>query len=214
LQTVENIGRSIGGIAERFQTGKITTTFLASIPEVVSTGSGNLEVATASATETFTRSDDRRILWDLISLGETVTEIRAKVTYRYHVSFNDHWDIDTSEQTCVVKAPVLRPSLPPAIHTETIEKRTESGWLRFDAERQMAELEKAITTTIGRYASNPQHLNMVRETARKTVAEFVRRWLLKEDHWRNDRFRAIVVVFADEKVSDLTSVPPTLRLSD
>jgi len=122
------------------------------------------------------------------SLGETVTEIRAGVTYRYYVSFNDPWDIDVSDHTCMVKAPALRPSLPPAIHTDTMEKRIERGWFRFDAERQMADLEKAITPTLVEYASDPRHLNLVRETARKTVAEFVRRWLLKEDHWRARSF--------------------------
>jgi hypothetical protein len=211
---VDFFGRSFGGVAERFQTGKITTTFLASIPELTSTGSGNLEVATASANETFTRSDERKILWDWISLGQTITEIRATVTYRYYVSFNEHWQIDVSNQTCIVKAPPLRPSLPPAIHTDTIEKRTQRGWLRFDAEQQMADLEKAMTPTIEQYAADPRHLDLVRETARKTVAEFVRRWLLKEDHWRSDRFRAIVVVFADEELSKLTSAAPTLQLTD
>ena len=212
-QTAADIGQSIAGIAERFRTGKITTAFLAAVPELTSTGSGNLEVATASATETFTRSEERRILWDWVSLGETVTEIRAGVTYRYYVSFNDPWDIDVSDHTCMVKAPALRPSLPPAIHTDTMEKRIERGWFRFDAERQMADLEKAITPTLVEYASDPRHLNLVRETARKTVAEFVRRWLLKEDHWRPDRFRAITVIFADEGISDLTSAAPTLQLT-
>ena len=205
---------SLSGIADRFRTGRITNTFLASIPELTSTGSGNLEVATASARETFTRSDERRILWDWVSLGQTVTEIRADVTYRYYVSFNDPWEIDTSDQTCIVKAPPLRPSLPPAVHTDTIEKRTERGWLRFDADQQMAELEKAITPTLVQYASDPRHLTLVRETARKTVAEFVRRWLLNEDHWRSDRFREIKVVFADEEISDLTSIAPTVHLPD
>jgi len=213
-QAAADVGRSIGGIAARFRTGTITTAFLASIPKLTSTGSGNLEVATASATETFTRSDELRILWDLVSLGQTVTEIRAEVTYRYYVSLNDHWDIGISNQTCVVKVPALRPSLPPAIHTDTMEKRTDRGWLRFDADQQMAELEKAITPMLVQYASNPQHLNLARETARKTVAEFVQRWLLKEDHWRSDRFNSIKVVFAGEEMSDLTLVAPTLQLRD
>jgi hypothetical protein len=210
-EAAADLGRSI---AEGFRTGKITTTFLAAIPELTSTGSGNLEVATATARETFTRTDERRILWDLISLGQTVTEIRADVTYRYHVSFNEQWDIETSGQNCIVKAPPLQPSLPPAIHTETMEKRTQSGWLRFDAEQQMAELEKAITPTLVQYASDPRHLGLARETARTTVAEFVRRWLLKEDHWRTDRFRAITVVFQDEALPGTTSIPPTIQLPD
>ena len=48
----------------------------------------------------------------------------------------------------------------------------------------------------------------------KTVAEFVRHWLLKEDHWRPDRFRAITVVFADEAIPDLTLAAPTLEVTD
>ena len=44
------------------------------------------------------------------------------------------------------------------------------------------------------------------------VAEFVRSWLLMEDHWREDRFRSVTVIFADEMPSGDAPQPPTLIL--
>src|SRR5262245_27921154 len=40
-------------IAEKFMGGNITKTFIAAIPEIASTGAGNLELATSDQTETF-----------------------------------------------------------------------------------------------------------------------------------------------------------------
>jgi hypothetical protein len=112
VRNTKEVGAQLGRIAEQFQTGTITNRFLAAIPELSSTGTGHLELATAEVTETFSRSEERRIFWDWISLGETATEIRAPVTYRYHVRLADPWRLEISGQTCVVHAPSLRPSLP------------------------------------------------------------------------------------------------------
>ena len=207
---VQGISADIGSIAQRFKTGTITTTFRAALPELVSTGSGNLEVATAEVTETFTRSDELRIFWDLISLGQTVTEIRVPVTYRYHVSLQEPWNLEVSGRTCVVNAPAVRPSLPPAIHTDGMEKRVERGWLRFNAAQQMEELEKSITPTLVEYSRDARHLNLARETSRRTVAEFVKGWLLKEDHWRQDRFHAVLVRFSDDDPQSRETNAPTI----
>ena len=53
---------------------------------------------------------------------------------------------------------------------------------------------------------------LAREPCRKTVAEFVKTWLLKEDHWRTDRFRTIKVIFADETNAVPEQVLPTIQL--
>jgi hypothetical protein len=55
---------------------------------------------------------------------------------------------------------------------------------------------------------------MVRERCRLELAGFVRSWLLLEDHWREDRFRSVVVFFADETAADPSTRPPTLVLQD
>jgi len=200
-------------IAEKFLSGNITKRFVAAIPEISTTGTGNLELATSEQVETFRAEDEKSIFWDKLYLGKTVSEIRVPVTYRYHLRLADRWRLEVLGQTCVVIAPPIHPSLPPAIHTDRMEKKSEAGWGRFNARDQMTELEKSVTPTLSDYASNEKHLALVRDQCRKTVAEFVKTWLLKEDHWRTDRFRTIKVVFADEPgAPDPQLIAPTLEL--
>jgi hypothetical protein len=199
--------------AEKFQKGTITTTFTAAIPTLNHGRGGILELASASTTETFSRTDSKTAMWDWVYLGTTVTEIKVPVTYRYHLLLSDPWKLDVMGSVCIVHCPSFKPSLPPAIHTDRMEKRAERGWARFNASEQMTELEKSITPTLNRYAANEKHMNLVREECRKTVAEFVRGWLLKEDQWRNDRFHAIKVIFADEAATNIELAPPVLQLN-
>ena len=211
-QLARDAGQRLGSIAEKFQSGTITETFIAALPEITSAGHGNLELATSKVTETLRRSTERRILWDRISLGETVSEIRVPVTYRYHVQLGAEWSLEVSGRTCIVEAPPLLPTLPPAIHTDGIEKRTTAGWLRFDSAEQMLDLERSLTPTLERYAADRRHMAAAREQSRKTVALFVRDWLLRESHWREDRFSAIQVRFADETEETSEALGPSLTL--
>ncbi len=76
----------------------------------------------------------------------------------------------------------------------------------------MEELERSITGVLSERAADSRHLEMVRERCRLELAEFVRSWLLLEDHWRDDRFRSVTVIFADETEIDESPQPPTLVL--
>lgn len=200
-----------GEIAARFKSGTITKTFLSAIPEITETGQGVLELATAQAVETFRTEDIKLVAWDWINLGTTVAEIQVPVTYRYHLRLDDPWRLDVSNHTCIVIAPRIRPSQPPAIHTDQMEKRFDSGWARFNASDQMEELERSITPRLKVRARDSRHIDLVRENCRKSVAEFVRNWLLKEDHWRRDRFSVIQVYFDDEIPEDLTRGLPAIE---
>lgn len=185
-------------IARNFLTGNITHSFRESIPQIASTGGDILELAVSRSDETFERSDEKKIGWDWVSLGTTVAEIRVPVTFRYHLRLSDTWRLASRGRVCIVLAPQIRPSLPPAIHTAQMEKRAESGWARFDKNEQLDELEKSMTAILERRALDATHIQLVREACRQSVAEFVKKWLMREEHWRSDRFTAIVVVFPDE----------------
>jgi hypothetical protein len=211
VTNIRAISEEVAKGMERFKKGTITQTFTAAIPSLAHDGGGNLELATATATETFTRTDRRTIGWDWLSLGTTVTEIKVPATYRYHLRLRDNWRLDVSGNTCIVYAPRIRPSLPPAIHTDKMEKKSAEGWARFNVQEQMDELERSITPTLAQYAADKKHLALIREEGRKTVAEFVRDWLLREDQWRTDRFHTIKVIFADEPAANPEQIPPTLQ---
>jgi hypothetical protein len=212
VDTVRDLGEGAVDIAAAFKSGNITTTFISSVPRLVPDGGAKLEVAAFEAVETVRTTDELRIAWDRVSLGTTVTEIRVPVTYRYHLRLDDPWRLEVEGHSCIVHAPQIRASQPPAIHTDGLERRSERGWLRFNEDEQMAELERSLTEVLSKRATDAAHLDMVRERARLEVAEFVRSWLLLEDHWRRDRFRSVVVVFADEPVQPSSSLPPTVVL--
>jgi hypothetical protein len=207
-------GAKAEAIAEKFKKGTITETFLAQLPEIVPGGSGRLELATLNSIEIFKREDMKTVAWDWVYLGTTVSEIKVPVTYRYHLRLSDPWKLDVSDKTCIVLAPRFRPTQPPSIHTDGMEKKSDRGWLRFNQAEEMAELEKSITPTLKLYARDKRHMDVVREECRKTVAQFVRDWLLKEKQWRTDRFHAIKVIFSDEREGNVESIEPSIELNE
>ena len=211
-EVMRDMGENAVDIAAAFKSGTITTTFISAIPSFSPDGGARLELAAFEATEILRNTDELRIGWDLIPLGTTVTEIRVPVTYRYHLRFDEPWLLEVEGQSCVVYAPEIQPTLPPAIDTGRMEKFSERGWFRFNEEEQMEELEHSITAVLSERAADSRHLEMVRERCRLEVAEFVRSWLLLEDHWREDRFRSVTVIFADEIAPEANLQPPTLIL--
>lgn len=198
VQTVHSLATNLPTIAERFKTGTITHTFHTSLPMIDGTGGDILELVVSESEETFRRSDSRSVLWNSLYLGTTTSEIRVPVTFRYHLRLSDRWQLAARDQVCLVLAPRIRPSLPPAIHTDRMIKRTDRGWARFNESENLATLERSLTPTLNQRAADAARLKLIRESCRESVAAFVRRWLMREDHWRSDRFTAISVVFADE----------------
>lgn len=193
--------------AAKFKTGQITETFRAEIPVFKSAGIGLLEVGTSEATETFRKEDVRKVAWDWVYLGKTVSEISVPVTYRYHLDLAGDWEISVADGNCIVRAPKLQPSLPVAIHTDGLRKKSSEGWARFDAAEQMEELQRSITPKLNSNAATPKHLDNVREEARVTVARFIRAWLVREEQWMEGKLTTVTVVFPDESISSRPSTP-------
>ena len=103
-------------------------------------------------------------------------------------------------------APAPVPSLPPAIHSDGIERRSQADWLRFDAGERLAELERQLTPLLIQRADGPAHRALAREPARRTVERFALQWIAIE---RDDvgPIRAVVVRFADEGSATEAPIP-------
>ena len=206
-QLVESAGKGVVGVAEaldgaaaKLLKGTITETFTASLPKLETERGGLLELSKVTATETFRSKDELSydFRWFEVDVGTTTTEIRVPVTYRYHLRMRDAWQLSVTNAVCIVHAPAIRPSQPPAIHTDRMEKSSDEGWARFNAEEQMTKLEKTITPTLRKYAGDEQHLDVIRENCRKTVSEFIEDWLLREGQWGEGRLRFVKVYFPGE----------------
>jgi hypothetical protein len=196
--TVDKVIGTAPEIARNFLTGNITHTFRESIPQITSTQGDILELAVFRCDETFKRTDEKWTGWGWVYLGTTVAEIRVPVSFRYHLRLSDPWRLAARDQVCMVLAPQIRPTLPPAIHTAEMERRAESGWARFDKNDQLDTLERSMTPSLEQRARDAAHLQLVREACRHSVAGFVQKWLMREGQWRSDRFTSLVVVFPDE----------------
>lgn len=216
LGTLKEIMAWAGDLPARMVKSDIETRFTESITRIVSTNGDILEVATLETNETVTRFDIKTLFNELVYLGTTVSEIRTPVVYRYHIKLSDGWGLQVQEGQCFVRAPALRPSQPPAVRTEGMEKKSEAGWLRFNADDNLATLEKELTPTLEKRAGNKAHLDNIREAARKSVAEFVKKWLL-DDARRDDgtsQIRSITVIFPDDAQPPAgpVTLPPTIQV--
>tara|TARA_B100001540_G_scaffold2324_1_gene2228 strand:+ start:1056 stop:1847 length:792 start_codon:yes stop_codon:yes gene_type:complete len=207
-KVIESTGKGAADIvgsfneaAGKFRRGTITETFTASIPEFQNEKGGLLELAKVMVTETFKSQDELKydFNWFELSAGTTTTEIRVPVTYRYHLRMRDPWRLDVVNGVCMVYAPEIRPSQPPALHTNRMEKSSDEGWARFNASEQMDDLLKTITPTIRKYASDDRRISSVRENCRKTVEEFVKSWLLREGQWGEGSFSIVKVYFPSDE---------------
>ncbi|CAH1208299.1 hypothetical protein NTGBS_770004 [Candidatus Nitrotoga sp. BS] len=147
----------------------------ASVPLVMHTSGGRLEVATVTVTEAFKLADPKELLG--INLGTTVSQVQVPVIYRYFIEMAKEWPITSDGQSLIVQAGEIKTQLPVAFDTRTIEKYTTSGWARFNKAANLDKLEKDLSPRLE--ARAPGYKKLAIESARKSVSDFVTTWLLK-----------------------------------
>lgn len=76
--TVTTLFDKAVAVSSKFKTGTITSTFYEQLARVSGTGGDVLELATSQYEESFSRRDEKRILWDLVHLGTTVWMARIQ----------------------------------------------------------------------------------------------------------------------------------------
>ena len=214
LSSLKEAAAWVSELPRKLVRSEIEISFRESITKITSTNGDILEVATLETNETVTRYDMKTAFNEMVYLGTTVSEIRTPVVYRYHIKLTDSWQLSVQDNQCIVRAPAIRPSPPPAVRTDGMEKKSEAGWLRFNAAENLAALEKSLTPTLERRAGNKVHLDSIREAARKSVAEFVKKWLIKDQMATAGSVRSITVIFPDDaqpKTGPIT-LPATLQI--
>lgn len=184
--------------------------------EATATEGNILEIATATATEKFTRQTNLEIFGKTLPLGTTVSEIQVPATYRYHIDLNGDWVVTADGNRLLVLAPPVLPSLPVAFDTGKMQKKSKAGWARWDGQDNLDELEKGLTEKLAARAADPDSINKIHAEGRIAVAKFVRRWLESHKAWEIEQFEKIVVAFHDEDLTEksLSSRPSTLRLNE
>lgn len=165
---------------------------------------GVLELAILkSPQEAFSRSD-RLTFWDL-ELGSTVSEVRVDATFRYHVPTDPKgWHVKKVGDIFRVIVPAVQSSLPVAIDTASIRKRTDTAWLGFNSSAtNLATLEKSLTAELAKRATRTSYIEAQRPVAREAAAEYVRRWLITQERYKSIKADQVRVFFADEPIEKM-----------
>jgi hypothetical protein len=174
--------------------------------ELIRTKGGLLQVSTLKATETFNSSKDHQI-FGLISIGQTATQIRVPAVFHYHIALAPEWRVTVRGNTFIVIAPSVMPTLPVAINTDQLQFFSSGTWSFFTGRTELDALQKSITKTLEGKASSATYIQYQRETARKTVGEFVEKWLMTQEGWKDKGPFIVKVFFADESIGSLSSLP-------
>ena len=167
---------------------------------VMRTNGGLLEVSTIRATEVF----DRKFVYSVLGVpvGRTINRIRVPAYYRYQIALAPEWRVSRTGDSFTVVAPPVKPSLPVAVDLSRMEKEASGTWVLalFTSTQDLNELEKGITAQLARKAVSPAYLALQQEYARKTVEEFVAKWLRTQAQWQLERQPRLEVRFASEPV--------------
>lgn len=173
---------------------------------VYRTSGGLLEVTTIRSPELFEVSQDHTVLG--IPVGKTVSRIRVPAVFRYHIELAPEWKILLRGNTFIVVAPAVKPSLPVAIDTANIAQESSGIWSAFTGSAQRDLLKRSITGALAIKAASPSYIRFQREVARVTVKEFVAKWLITQERWKDASKYPIQVYFADEPIQTLGNAPP------
>ena len=164
---------------------------------IMRTPGGLLEVSSMRMTEQF----DKRFVYEVLGLevGETVAHVRVPATFRYHIELAPQWKIERTDEVFRVVTPPVKPSLPVAVDLAHLEQDEGGSWLLvpFNADEDREALMREITGKLAQKAASPAYLALQREDARKTVTEFVKKWLVTQQPWKSAKQPRIEVVFSD-----------------
>ena len=173
--------------------------------EVMRTKGGLLQVSTLRSPELFQATQDHTIFG--VHVGKTTSQIRVPATFHYHVELAPEWKITVRNNTFIVIAPRVKATLPVAIDTAKLEKLTSGTWSLLTGQSELDQLQKSITQSLAQKAATPLFIQLQREAARKTVTEFVTRWVVEQRGSSPATGYTVRVFFADEPIEALGSAP-------
>jgi hypothetical protein len=174
---------------------------------VMRTRGGLLEVSRIQATEVF----ETRFIHSLLGIpvGETVPRIRVPAVYKYQIELAPEWRVLRTGREFTVIAPPVQPSLPVGVDFGRMQKDVSGTWvlLPFTGTDSLDDLERELAAMLAKKAVLPAYIQLQREPARRTVAEFVRKWLVTQSQWSTESGSVLRVYFADETIGAAGRVP-------
>jgi len=179
--------------------GKPASQVAGGLPVVMTTNGGRLEVSSVTVYERFKRADALKLFGMDIPGTMADTHLQLRVVYRYYIDMEKAWPLQPLEGgRWLVRAGVVKPSLPVAFDTRDLEVYTDKGWLRLDAQRNVTELLRTLSPELEARARSAAYQQLATDAGRKAVADFVRTWLLAAKQVPDAGKARVMVLFPGE----------------
>ncbi|MBZ0114979.1 MAG: hypothetical protein K8J08_21135 [Thermoanaerobaculia bacterium] len=193
-------------LARAFTEGTVTHEFVSYTTSL--SGTTFLQVATLEQVESFDLEDSLSTLWGVVELPSVKVRATAPVTFTYYLDLAAPWNLELKDGRVRVSAPNLRWNKP-AVDVSRLRYEVLRGSLLRDEAVVLKALTREMTGRTGVRAI--ENVDLVRETARRQTADFVRNWLLQQ-YPEADQL-PIEVVFSDEEGTEapprpLVTTPP------
>src|ERR1043166_1296533 len=198
VDLVDRAGHALANVAAAFNRGIVTTSFVTYATTITNTS--YLQFATLKQMELFTRKEEPSTGFGYIPLPDIVVDARAPVEYTYYLDFRGKWQFEIRDHVIQVIAPPIRFNKP-AVDVSAINYEVKKGYVKTaDA---LENLKNSITGMV--VLRGKENINLVRETGRKQVGDFVEKWLSKS--FTDGKEYPVKVYFADEASPDATTFP-------
>ena len=166
---------------------------------IVRTPGGLIEVATLIKNEDFSWSTEHTCkFFDCSVVGRTVSNLRVPVHYTYRIPLAASWTLKLRDGYYELKVPGFEPKLPVAIDLTKAELSTKGGMFSPNKAAHRESMMKHLVPEFNKRATQKSYLDSQRDTARKTVGEFARKWMVKDGVDAKKADLPIKVFFADE----------------
>lgn len=156
--------------------GSVDTDF----PVVVRMKGGMLEVASITGTRVFNKATDPAFF------GQRITYCREKASWRapykitYRLKLGDKWPLRYNKGTLIARVPELEPSLPVAFQSSAMRSGPVESCRFIPDQGTRDRALKSISPELEKLAKSKKAKDFARESARKTVTEFLRTWVFNQ----------------------------------
>ena len=156
-------------------------------------GSLRLQVATLKQQETFRREEAGSTAWGLIQVPKVVVQAQAPVEYSYYLDLRGTWEFQQQDKKVTVYAPPLQANTP-AMDVSALTFYTLAGSIWRDEGAVRERLQNSLMQSL--WKRSQENVPLVREAARRQIAEFVETWLAEK--FGDGRDYQVKVIFPEE----------------
>lgn len=164
---------------------------------VFRTTGGTLEVSAVNTKEMFSSMTYHSVFG--LDVGATEASIKVPVTYRYQIQLAKEWELKLVEGGSVLEviAPNVFPVLPVSLDVSRMEVSSGGVWASVTGDSAIDGIRSRVMEDAAKRAMTSAMLGLQKESARKTVSEFIQKWVVEARTWSGGK-PVVRVLFQNE----------------